>query len=116
MNIGYLYHDTRADEPLQNQIIDIRKQQIKEETELEINEFINQKLKEKDKEIERSNNIINELEKWLESEIDRIIKLKSPKRRSIPPYGAENYCYENMILRYKEVLDKLRELKGKNND
>ena len=75
-------------------------------------EIINNRLKEKDKEIERLNNVINELEKWLESEIDRIIKLKNPKKRSIPLYGEENYYYENMILRYKEVLDKLKELKG----
>ena len=76
-------------------------------TKEEYDKYINQ-----GEEIERLNNIINELEKWLESEIDRITKLKSPKRRSIPPYGEENYYYENMILRYKEVLDKLRELKG----
>ena len=58
----------------------------------------------------RLNNIIDELEKWLESEIDRVIKLINPKK-VIKPYGEENYYYENMLLRYKEVLDKLRELK-----
>lgn len=64
---------------------------------------------------EIKNNIINELEKWLENEIERINKLKNPKK-GIKPYGEENYYYENMILGYKTVLDKLKELKDKNNE
>ena len=76
----------------------------------EENERLNKKYEDAVADYEEQKYIINELEKWLESEIDRINKLKSPKK-GVPPYGEENYYYENMILRYKEVLDKLKELK-----
>ena len=51
-------------------------------------------LEEKDKEIERLNNIINELEKYI---------------------GNEYYCFDNESLEFKiakDILDKLQELKG----
>ena len=76
----------------------------------EENKRLNKKYEDAVADYEEQKYIINELEKWLESEIDRINKLKSPKK-GVPPYGEENYYYENMILRYKEVLDKLKELK-----
>lgn len=53
---------------------------------------------EKDKEIERLNNIINELEKWLEDYIKLFDK---------PDILEEQTCED-----LKEVLDKLQELKG----
>ena len=49
----------------------------------------------KDKEIERLNNIINELEKWLEEDLKQV-------------YRDAGYRH-NLILK---VLDKLQELKG----
>ena len=47
-------------------------------------------MKDKDKEIERLNNIINELEKWLRNE----------------------YSKYNGAIRIASVLDKIQELKG----
>ena len=49
----------------------------------------------KDKEIERLNNIINELEKWLEEDLKQVYRDAGHRH--------------NLIL---EVLDKLQELKG----
>jgi len=72
--------------------------------------WIDTTIEELKKENKRLNNVINELEKWLDSEIIRIGKLKNPKK-GVQPYGEENYYYENMILRYKECKDKLKELK-----
>ena len=54
---------------------------------------------EKDKEIERLNNIINELEKWFENM--NIEKLATFDDYDIGQYNA-----------YKKVIDKLQELKG----
>ena len=50
---------------------------------------------EQDKEIERLNNIINELEKWLEEDLKQVYRDAGHRH--------------NLIL---EVLDKLQELKG----
>jgi hypothetical protein len=63
------------------------------------------------KEIERLNNIINELEKWLESEIKRLEKIQNPKR-GVKPYGQEYNNYTLLIGAYDRALDKLKELKG----
>lgn len=57
-------------------------------------------LERKDKEIERLNNIINELEKWLDD------------RQNSSVFYEE---YENADV-YGIVLDKLQELKGSNNN
>ena len=61
-------------------------------------------LEKANQEIDRLNNIINELEKWLGSEIENI-KMT---------YSQENGNYFNMnyvIDTYQECLDKLKELK-----
>jgi len=53
---------------------------------------------EKDKEIERLNNIINELEKYI---------------------ASEYYCFDNESIEFevsKNILDKLKELKEKSDD
>lgn len=55
----------------------------------------------KDKEIERLNNIINELEKWL-IDVDIFQMNFIENKEHITPYKA--------------VLDKLKELKGENNE
>ena len=65
----------------------------------------------KDKEIERLNNIINELEKWLESEIKRIAELQNPVKYKIKPYGEEYNNYTLIIGSYNEVIFKIEELK-----
>ena len=54
---------------------------------------------EKDKEMERLNNIINELEKYLQENINNIYAYFDNT-----PFGVEET--------YKEVLSKLQELKG----
>ena len=64
------------------------------------------------KEIERLNNIINELEQWLKSEIKRIEELQNPAKSKIKPYGEEYNNYTLIIGAYDNVLDKLDELKG----
>ena len=63
-------------------------------------------------EIERLNNIINEIEKWLESEIKRLNDIRKGKGSKIKPYGEEYNHYSTMISGYKYCLDKLQELKG----
>ena len=64
------------------------------------------------KEIERLNNIINELEKWLKNEIKRIEDLQNPAKSKIKPYGEEYNNYTLIIGAYDNALDKLQELKG----
>ena len=62
------------------------------------NDILEQQNLDKAKEIERLNNIINELEKWLEDYI---------KLFDEPDMLEEQTCED-----LKEVLDKLQELKG----
>lgn len=57
---------------------------------------LNKRLDEREQEIERLNNIINELEKWLKEEIIRMKEL-TPK--------------SNIMGHLELVLDKLQELK-----
>lgn len=65
----------------------------------------------KDKEIERLNNIINELEKWLKEQrefiqtIDMMPNLKEIKLE-----------HKIMFNDYNNILDKLKELKGETNE
>jgi len=66
-------------------------------------------LKEKDEEISRLNNIIDELGKWLNDEIIRIKNIS--KKVKVPPYGQEKEYYEKYISSYSMVLDKLKKLK-----
>ncbi len=56
-------------------------------------------------------NIINELEKWLRSEIKRLEDIQNPKK-GIKPYGEEYNHYTLLIGAYDNALDKLQELKG----
>ena len=62
------------------------------------------------KENQRLNNVLNELEKWLNSEIKRIEKLQNDTK-NVKPYGQEFNNYVLIIDTYNYVLDKLNELK-----
>lgn len=75
-----------------------------------INEVV-ELIKNKDKEIEKLNNIINKLEKWLESEIQRLEKIQNSKK-GVKPYGQEYNNLTLLIGAYDNALDELRELKG----
>lgn len=59
--------------------------------------YIHNFIVEKDKEIERLNNIINELEKWIKKEIFDL---------------TGDYDYQGVVSGYENVLDVLQELKG----
>ena len=72
---------------------DYYKQKIKELTEKD--EYNIRRSQRQQKEIERLNNIINELEKWLEEDLKQVYRDAGHRH--------------NLIL---EVLDKLQELKG----
>lgn len=61
------------------------------------------------KEIERLNNIINELEKDI---IEKINNIKNNYSQVNGNYFNMNYVLDT----YEEVLDKLQELKGSNNN
>ena len=56
-------------------------------------------------EIERLNNIINELEKWLEEQHQFIIEIPAYTKEISIEHKTMEICYENL-------LDKLQELKG----
>ena len=67
------------------------------------------KLEEKDKEIERLNNVINELEKDLEHEI-AVVGTNRTVDNNNPEWWYKLNCYNN-------ILDKLKKLKeGKRNE
>lgn len=76
------------------------------------NDILEKQNLDKAKEIERLKNIINELEKWLESEIKRIEELQNPAKSKVKPYGEEYNNYTLIIGAYDNALDKLQELKG----
>ena len=62
-----------------------------------------------DKEIDRLNNIINELEKYAEEEI-----IEGNKRpEDYVKYGIEDYV-KGQVVAFKHILDKLKELKEDN--
>ena len=64
---------------------------------------------EKDKEIERLNNIINELEKWLESESNF---WKEQQEKAIENGWLEFGGKYNTTIIYENAINKLQELKG----
>lgn len=66
----------------------------------------------KNERLETQLNAYNELEKWLNENIVRIVKLQSPKS-GVKPYGEEYNYYQNYIVAYKEVLIKINEIRGK---
>ena len=70
-----------------------------------LHNIVDSELKEKDKEIERLNYIINELEKWLEEQHQFIIEIPAYTKEISIEHKTMEICYEN-------VLDKLQELKG----
>ena len=70
--------------------------------------MLEKQLKEKDKEIERLNNIINELEKYCIEEIEdysKEIKSQYITDNTRVQYEGEKVCFE-------DILDRLQELKG----
>lgn len=66
------------------------------------------------KEVDRLNNIINELEKWLTNEITRIQEID--KKSKVKRYGIEQQLDECAINRYKQTKEKIKELKGDSNE
>ena len=80
---------------------------IDDETLYESENFVDFKLQEKDKETKRLNNIINNIEKWLQEEI------KSTKEKiKVCDDEEDRGIYLDKVYNYKDVLDKLQELKG----
>ena len=65
--------------------------------------------KQKDKEIEKLNNIINELEKWLKKEADF---WKEQQEEAIKRGWLEFGGKYNTTIIYENAIDKLKELKG----
>jgi flagellin-specific chaperone FliS len=69
------------------------------------NEALENKIEEKDKEIERLNNIINELEKWLEESIEK-------HTDDYIDWKYDRNVYLAGSKKLQNVFDKLQELKG----
>jgi len=72
--------------------------------------LIEEQLREKDKEIEKLNNIINELEKLLEEEQDRLARETSNIYED--SLGKTRLVNENIYEEVQKIKDKLQELKG----
>ena len=68
------------------------------------NEALENKIEEKDKEIERLNNIINELEKWLEESIEK-------HTDDYIDWKYDRNVYLAGSKKLQNVFDKLQELK-----
>jgi len=69
-------------------------------------------VEEKDKEIERLNNIINELEKWYKKQYEDINKCLDYAREHHNLQEVEKYTRDhNMFAMCMEKLDKLKKLK-----
>lgn len=100
------------------EIIDIKDSIVSEQIKASIDEMVNaycDELIKQDKEITRLNNIINELEKWLEYSINEhtnVIK----SNNDIYWETIHKEKYEDRILIMSFVLDKIKELKEKSND
>ena len=84
------------------------------QVQIEDNVRLNEYLEEKDKEIERLNNIINELEKYCNEEIKDYDKALNNKVFVPTEKGKESYEAEKMC--FLDMLDKLQELKGSNSN
>ena len=65
---------------------------------------------EREQEIDRLNNIINELEKWLLSEQERYRDYLSTRPTNDSEYNSK-YATQCALVQLDEVLDKLKELK-----
>lgn len=74
--------------------------------------YIEKIVDKKDKEIERLNNIINELEKWLKEAFDRNESIYELYKDDMihHTYEINNARYQNNI--FNAILNKLNELKG----
>lgn len=68
---------------------------------------------EKQEEIERLNNIINELEKWLKGEIDYNDNWYNPETKE---YIGQKHFPDDTVEGFQYALDKLDELKGSDKD
>ena len=72
-----------------------------------------------DKEINRLNNIIDELEKWLKEQIDYLTKIDG---QNIPLKDGFEFCSMNELYQtgkysgLKDSIEKLQELKGSENN
>ena len=80
---------------------EVKKQKIIEENKI---------LKEQQQEIERLNNIINELEKYFEEELDRLARETSNIYED--SLGKTRLVNENIYEEVQKIKDKLQELKG----
>ena len=83
---------------------------VQEQARIYEQELIFAREKQLKEEIIKLNNTTNGLENWLKSEIERITKLKNPKK-GVKPYGKEKEFYDIMINSYTYCLNKLKELK-----
>ncbi len=71
-----------------------------------LHNIVDSELEEKDKEIERLNNIINELEKYCNEEIedyDKNIKSQYITDITKEQYEGEKVCFEDMLYKIKEL-------------
>ena len=71
---------------------------------------MDKRLDEREQEIERLNNIINELEKHLEEELDRLSRETSHIYED--SLGKTRLVNENIYEEVQKIKDKLQELKG----
>lgn len=84
-----------------NKVINISSNEIKQAIDdlVNENELLQDKIYKQNEEIERLNNIINELEKWL-------------IKQQIEEGEYCDFLLENKQIKVEEVLDKIKELKG----
>ena len=84
---------------------------VDKDNKIDLHEFIEMKIKydeeyfKKDKEIERLNNIINELEKWLEVNLTNLDKEKANNT-------YDKGLKQGMLSNGRLIKNKLQELKG----
>ena len=79
-------------------------------TELDAFENLHKELDEKDKEIERLKNIIDELNKYFEEELDRLARETSHIYED--SLGKTRLVNENIYEEVQKIKEKLKELKG----
>ena len=72
--------------------------------------LLREKCKQKDKEIERLNNIINELEKYINERFNVCRECQIASFKEHNNYSA----YNGELLAYESILDKLKALKENN--
>lgn len=100
------YYKLQDDYTKQSFYIYLNKEERKQ---YDYEDFLLDKIEEKDKEIERLNNIIDELEKWLEEEQDRLSRECSHIYED--SLGKTKLVNEDIFNEITKIKDKLKELK-----